>query len=513
VKTAVAVLAGLLALSACGGGGQAGTTAGIGPSGEPVAGGTGRIVVATDPRSMDPAHLGNESAYDGALGNALYGTLLVNDPTTQETTYTMAESLVTEDAGQTFTLTLRPGLVYSDGTPLTADDVAFNWEHMKDPMLGSPYAGNAREIESAVPKDDRTLEITLSSPNTSFATQIYETSLNWIAKPETLQAGMEEINARPIGAGPFTLQEWRRQDAIILTRNDRYWDAPRPYLDRLEIRPIREEEQRLNTVISDGADVSQTSAFTSVAQAEQQGLQAARVPIGGGVALVLNNERAPFNDVRARKALSLALDLELIDDSVNEGTGTIPTHLVPPESPYYRDIPLHHHDPQQAQTLLDELAAEGKPLEFALTIYSSPISQRLAQSMQTQLSTLRNITMTTRVIDAAENGPIVNARDFDIITSSIPATGLWIRLRGGAGNNYSGVDDPELNQALDESMRAADTGEIAEHYEVVQRRLSDLTPVIFYTGISLSAYANTDVGGLDLYGKGSLLPEKLWIAP
>lgn len=96
-----------------------------------------------------------------------------------------------------------------------------------------------------------------------------------------------------------------------MVRNATYWDAPRPHLERLELVIVEDEEQRLNTVISDG-------------------------------------------------------------------TGTVPTTLFPPESPYFRDIPLQQHDQAQAQALLDELAAEGTPVEFVLTIHSTPISQRTA---------------------------------------------------------------------------------------------------------------------------------------
>ncbi|MBB3665607.1 peptide/nickel transport system substrate-binding protein [Prauserella sediminis] len=510
MKTTAVVLAGLLTLTACGGGGAG---AGVGPSGDPVQGGSARILIQDDPRSLDPAMLSNEAAFTASVGNALYGQLIVNDQDTGEISYLLAQDLTSKDAGETFTLTLKEGLEYSDGSPLTADDVKFNWEHIADPAAASSYAGNAREIESLKAVDDRTLTIKLRNPNTQFASEIYETSLNWIAKPETIQAGPEEINSRPIGAGPFVLTEWRRQDAMVFSRNKSYFDKPRPYLDTLEIGMVQDEEQRLNTVVSGGADLAQETQFPAISGAEQQGLQVARTSMGGGVALVLNNDKAPFDDVRARKALSYGLDLNLINDAVNDGTGTVPNTLFPKNSPFFQDIPLHRHDPDRAQALLDELAAEGKPLDFTMTIYSSPAAQRLAQSMQTQLSALKGVTMKTRAIEIAETGQVLAAGDFDILTSSIPDTALWLRLRGEAGNNYSGVDDPQLNQALDAARRATDQDEVAAKYKTVQQRLSELTPVIFYTGLAMAAYGNTDVGGIELYGKGSPRVDMLWTQP
>ncbi|MBB3665486.1 peptide/nickel transport system substrate-binding protein [Prauserella sediminis] len=460
---------------------------------------------------MDPAMLANEAAFTASIGNAIYGQLIVNEPGTRDISYVLAEKLVTQDAGATFTLTLKPGLVYSDGTPLTADHIKFNWEHTADPAVASSYAANAQEITSMTAVDERTLKFSLRNPNAQFASEIYETSLNWIGKPEAIQTGLEDATAKPIGAGPFTLTEWRRQDTIVLDRNDNYFDKPRPHLDTLEIGILGDEEQRLDTVVSGGADIAQEVQPSAISQAEGQGLQVARAPLGGGVALVLNNRKAPFDDLRARRALSYALDLELIDDAVNRGTGTVPNKLFDSSSPYYSDITLHRHDQEKAQELLNELASDGIPLDFTITIYSSPAAQRMAESMQTQLSALNNINMKIRVIDNAQTGKIIAADDFQVLTSSLPETSLWNRLRGGAGNNHSGVDDPALNEALDEARRTTDDHELAAAYQDVQQRLKELVPVIFYTGIDMAAYANPDVGDLDVYGKGSLRVDQIWI--
>ncbi|MBB3665602.1 peptide/nickel transport system substrate-binding protein [Prauserella sediminis] len=501
----------MFALAACGGGGE--ESAATGPAGDPVSGGTARLLIQDDPRSLDPALLSNDVNYTAAVGNALYGQLIVNDPETGELTHVLAESLETSDAGATFTLTLKPDLVHSDGTPFTAEDVKFNWERMADPATGSPYAGNAREIDELTVTDDRTLKIALRNPNAQFSTEIVETALNWIAKPDTLRKGAEEVNDRPIGAGPFTLTEWRRQDVIALERNDNYFDQPRPYLDALEIRMIADEEQRLDTVLNDGADLAQEAQSPAIARATDSGMQVARSDIGGGIAIVFNTQQAPFDDVRARQAINHALDLELVDDAVNQGTGVVPTHLFPKESPYYKDIPLHTTDKSRAQTLLDELAAEGTPLTFSLTVYSSPSAQRMAQSVQTQLGDLRNLTLKIRTIEHAEIGGIFASRDFEAITSSVPANGLWIRLRGGAGNNYSGIDDPEMNRALDASRRTNDDAELTEHYEVVQRRLAELSPIVYFQGLAQTLYAREDVGGIAVYGRGSPRVDQIWLQP
>ncbi|MER2221262.1 MAG: ABC transporter substrate-binding protein, partial [Rhodococcus sp. (in: high G+C Gram-positive bacteria)] len=228
----------------------------------------------------------------------------------------MAENFFSTDGGKTFTLVLRDGLTFSDESPFTAQSVKTAWEHVKDPATASPDIPQARMIESTAVEDDRTLSINLVEPIPSYANAILQTSLNWIASPETLAADQAHKDSNPIGAGPYTLESWSRQDVIRLARNENYYDAPRPYLKRLEIRAIPDAEQRYNTLLTGGADLALEGSWQNVDKARNTGLQSSVVKLGGGTALVLNNTKAPFNDPRARKALATALNLDMLNTAV-----------------------------------------------------------------------------------------------------------------------------------------------------------------------------------------------------
>ncbi|QII07338.1 ABC transporter substrate-binding protein [Rhodococcoides fascians A25f] len=514
--TVVAAAALLLLSAACGGGGNSqtsGSTVG-GPAGEPVLGGTARIIENAEPRSLDPAVIANSYANSPVLGNALYGTLMINDPETNEIEYKMAEDFSTSDGGKTFILELRDGIAFSDGTPYDAAAVKTAWEHVKAPSTASPDRPQAGLIESAEVVAPTTLKVTLTEPVPNFANAVLQTSLNWIASPATLAADQATIDSKPIGAGPFTLVRWSRQDVIELTRNDNYYDAPRPYLDKLEIRAIVDPDQRYNTLVSGGADLALEGVWTNIDKASKGGLQNSVVPLGGGIAMVLNNTKAPFDDVRARTALSHALDLEGLDNALYQGTGEIPRTLFDESSPFYKDIPLAEQDLAEAQSLLDELAAEGKPLEFSLSVF--PGNSDFGEAVQTQLSTLENITVNVQVIDLAEYGRIMGQKDYDVITSTVmfadPEPRLWLGFNSKSNGNYSGVDDPALDDALNRGRVATDESERVVAYEEVQNRLAELNPVIFYTRASPGVMAGTQVGGVEQYGIGSVLPETLWIA-
>ncbi len=213
--------AGALLLSACGASGtDTGSQTSVGAEdGDPVAGGTADVLQPAEPRSLDPASLSNTFSHQPVVGNALYGTLMINNLDTFEIEYKMATDFSTADGGTTFTLTLQPGLTFTDGTPLDASAVKFNWDRLRDPALGSTAIRQAAQVTNSEVVDPTTLTITLAAPNPHFPQGMLGTSMNWIASPAALQKGQAAFDENPVGAGPFTLTEWTRQSVIELEKN------------------------------------------------------------------------------------------------------------------------------------------------------------------------------------------------------------------------------------------------------------------------------------------------------
>ncbi|WP_024796542.1 ABC transporter substrate-binding protein [Tomitella biformata] len=518
IKKRVLVALGVAAVlfaGACGsGGGDSAQVGGVsGPSGEAVFGGTATAIQLAEPRTLDPVAVQNAWSNSPLLFNALYGTLWVENVETGEIEYKIAEDLSTADGGKTFTLVLRDGVEFSDGTPLDASAVKFAWDRMKDPGVVVADLAQAAMLESTEVVDARTLTVTLVEPVPGFAQAVLQTSLNWIASPATLAADQSVMDSNPIGAGPFTLERWSRQDVIVLTKNDNYYDAPRPYLDKLEIRTIADPDQRYNTVLSGGADLATENRWQNLDRAATAGLQSPELSFNGGTGLVLNMTKAPFDDPRAREALALALDVEAINTSLYEGTGEVPLTLFDESSPFYKDIPLGKHDPVRAQELLDELAAEGKPLDFTMSLFAN--IKDVGEAVQTQLSVFNNVETNIKLIDIAEFGRIMGQKDYEVVINAImfgePEPRLLIGLHSTSIGNYSGIADPELDAALEKGRISEDFAERDAAYEVVQKRIAELNPTIFYTRPAAGIIASPEVGGIKQYGMGSVLAETLWI--
>ncbi|CUU60968.1 peptide/nickel transport system substrate-binding protein [Parafrankia irregularis] len=478
-------------------------------------GGEGRILMLSDPRGLDPATLGNSAPITAVLGNALYGELMTTDDT-GKVVFSMAESFDTADSGGTFTLKLKSGLVFSDGTPLNAEAVKFNWDRTKDPDVGSSYIAEASMIASIEVVDDVTLKATMTSPVAAYAQAIINSSLNWIGSPAALRAGQKSFDEHPIGAGPFTLESWTRQADIRLVRNSRYWDRPKPYLERLTIRSAVDSSQRYNTIVSGGADVAVEADWVNLDKADQAGLPTDLLPLNGGNFMTLNARRAPFNDVRARQAVSAAIDLDAFNLAAFNGTEKeLPEKLFNDTSPFYSDTVLHTADKEKAQRLFDELAAEGKPVNFTFTTFPTSQGRVMAENVQTQLSSFRNVKAEVKVIDFTQVAAIRTTYDFDAVISSAffqdPEPRLLIAFDQDSSANLSGVKDAQLSQALHTGRTATTVEARKAAYETVQKRLAEVVPVVFLARTASGIIAGKDVGGIQQYGTGSLQPEELWI--
>lgn len=510
----LAICCAALVVAACGGGSSATNT---GPEGDPVPGGTARIIQAAEPRTLDPTAMGNSWAINSVLGNALYGTLMINEPDQGNIEFMMAEDFSTKDGGATFELRLRPNLRFSDGSPLDAAAVKFNWDRHKDPANGSSYVEDAMMIASTEVVDPTTLEVSMRSPAPHFAYAIVESSMNWIASPAALTAGREAFDGKPIGAGPFVLERWARQDVIELVKNPTYWDAPKPYLDRILLQTNSDTSQRYNTLISGGADLIIDSSMGIQTRLKDQGFPSQVAPLNGGQHLTLNTRRAPFDDARARQAVAAAIDVTALDLALQDGMGEPSTSLFRESSPYYVDgLDLHKMDHELAQRLFDELASEGKPVSFTFIATQQSENRVLAESVQAQLSAFKNVTVNVEIVDIIALLRLRQTHGFDMMVGTAhftdPEPRLWTAFHGASARNTSGINDEKLNAALDLGRTSTDPEERKAAYRTVQERLIELAPAVFTIRTVAAAATGKNVGGLQMYTAGSVLPEELWIA-
>jgi peptide/nickel transport system substrate-binding protein len=508
LATATAVL-----LAGCAGGDAVGSTGE--PAGNPVSGGTLRVLEVSQPTGFDPVQVFSSTSMPITY-TALYGQFLI--PNTQTGAYDcgLCKSFTTSDKGATWEVVTREGLTFSDGTPFNAAAIKYNWDRMKDPKFGSASAGIASQIDHIEVVDERTAKLVMTVPTPGFMGLMPIYALQWIASPTALAKGQAEFNKNPIGAGPFLFDSWVPNGTLKLKKNPGYYDAPKPYLDALEIQGVTDNAQRLNALISGQADTILNSEASIFAEGEAAGFKKVEYKFNGGVGLMLNNAKAPFNDVRARQALAYALDLNALSDSITRGYPSAPKTLFTEGSPLFEDIPLATYDPGKAQKLFDELAAEGKPLKFSYTVFPGN-GQLVFDALQSQLQKYKNVTVTPDQRDTSQQGVVGTTGDYQALSSSMafvdPGSRLWGQLHASADRtNYSRFKDAETSAALDAGFTQDPAAQKAA-YKVVQERLAELHPYILYTSYLNGALTTDKVHGAVVYGYTSPAAANLWLQP
>jgi ABC-type transport system substrate-binding protein/serine/threonine protein kinase len=467
------------------------TSTSTGPSSDgippPSRGGTVTVSINADSSTLDPFTARYQAFGDGQRMSALYDPLVVFDPDTGKVTPHLAKSLTSTPDGFTWSLELRPGVRFTDGTPLDADAVQFNWERHADPAVRSAHSNAVRGATMRVVTPTR-LDITLPVPDLTFDHLVAD-ELAYIASPTAVRADPAGFGRHPVGAGPFKLESWTPGEKQVFVRNPDYWQGPdKPYLDSLVFTV--NAEQPVAPVIGGNADVNFQSADRDLQQARSADLELVPTVNAGGVMLGFNSAVAPFDDPRARKAVALALDAAAL--ARDSGSGAVPTRsVVPPRSPLLAGNPPAQPGPDRtaAQALFDQLAASGKPLSF--TVLCGPGEERAMEALKAQLSAYRNVTMRYDVADAARFADTVGKRRFQALwgyeAGADPDTWLFAVTRGGYSGNYLGYRNPTVDKGWD-AVRAATTPEAkAAAYTTILQALNDDPPWWLYAQISVFA--------------------------
>ncbi|ABW12866.1 extracellular solute-binding protein family 5 [Parafrankia sp. EAN1pec] len=471
LRTAAAAALAALAVStvaACGGSTAADGTA---PAAQ---GGTLTVLWPAEPLDLSTDSGFGLQMISGSIERlAVYDALVAITPAA-ELDYRLATSLDSDDS-LTWTLRLREGLRFSDGTPLDAAAVRDNWTLLADPARKSPSAKIAQRIGSFTIVDPTTLRITLKEADGQFPRLVAQTPLTFIGSPTALRAKGDGFKTAPVGAGAFTVREWLRNDHLTLVRNPT--SSVQAHYDTIVVKSVPDETQRYNTLLAGGADIAFSANLRTGITAVAAGLVTEKAFSDGGLNLLFNITKAPFDDIRARRAVSYALDAQALNKALFDGTAAVPSSFLRDDSPLHSDVPLPRPDRAKAQALFDELAAAGKPVQF--TIISPLNFSNVAEWVQSSLGGFRNVSV--KVDAMAQTLPVLQGGFQATLTGTPrfvdPYPQLALNLGTGGPSNYGKFSDPALDAALREGQQSRDTAVRVRAYETAQRIIAEQLPL------------------------------------
>jgi peptide/nickel transport system substrate-binding protein len=490
VVLAVAFVVLLLPLAACGP--QAGTT-----TGEEGQGGTIIVGLQAEPTSLDSAQLSDYNSFRAAFG--LYDSLLHFKDESTEVEPSLAESWEISDDGLVYTLKLRQGVKYHDGTDFKAEDVKFNIERQIDPNhpyhdTGEfPYAeftwGMVDNIEVV---DDSTVKIALKEP---FAPFINHLAMHpaAMASPTAIEKFGRDFSIQPVGTGPFKFVSWNPGVELVMERNPGYWREP-PKVEKIIFRPIIEDQARLTELESGGvnfivnvppdelARLKGDDRFTVV---EQPGMHTWWV--------AFNHSRAPYDDVRVRQAMNYAINKEAIVDNILKGTGVVAINPLPPVVwSYTDDIQRYDYDPEKAKQLLAEagypdgfecvfwVPESGSGMQQPVTMGTAMQADLKAVGIDCKIETFEWGTYLDKVFVPPEEA------EFDLMEMSWigdngdPDNHLYILLSGEQwpphGYNAGFYKNDKVDALLREARTTLDVAKRTDLYQQAQKLIAEDPP-------------------------------------
>jgi len=278
------------------------------------------------------------------------------DPATREVYAALGTQLPQAIDEVTYTVTLRDGAVFHDGTPVTSDDVVFSFERVLDPENNSIYAGFIGFIDRVTAVDETTVEIHLNHPFSLVAERLANVK---VVPRHLVEADYEAWNAIPVGTGPFRMISAVPDDAIVFERFDDY-SGPRPARAAGLVWNLLSDPAARVTAMSSGTvtaieDVPYIDIPTLTGTVDVRSVQSF-----GTLFMMFNTESAPFDDVRVRQAFLYALDMDQIISVGMLGNATAATSFLPATHPnYHTASTVYTHNPELARELLEEAGASG----------------------------------------------------------------------------------------------------------------------------------------------------------
>ncbi len=460
------------------------------------------------PRDLDPARTtGSAAGYIGLL----YSGLVRLSPNLQVVP-DLAESWVINADGTEYTFTLREGLTFATGQPLTAADVQFSWERAADPETGSTTVatymadivgvseklnGDAESIAGIEVIDDRTLVVTLDGPKPYFLAKLtYPTS--YVVDEESVgSVDDDEWVFDPNPSGPYDLADYQENEMITFVRNDAYY-AP-PAIQNV-LYQIARVGNRISLFASGEVDLvylGATDALEVQKSSHPQHDQWVSTASLCTTLVQMNNTMPPMDDLNVRRAFALAVDKDGLNELLSEGTNLVADTIFPPAMPGYSQTFAQE---QSAQRFNEEAAraalaasqyAEGLP---PVVISAGGFGDSERDDLNAMVEMWRDVLdaeVTIEFLDPVNFSDVVSTDHGHMVSYGWcadyvdPENFLDVLYHSESAYNVSGYVNEEVDALLEEARVTLDVGErLALYQQIEQMLIADGAAIPLSHGIS-----------------------------
>jgi peptide/nickel transport system substrate-binding protein len=452
-------------------------------------GGTLIAAWAQDPVSLDPQVTSAYSSFQ-VLENVL-DTLVALDQQ-DKIVPSLASSWESSADGLTWTFHLRHDVKFSNGRPMTAQDVVYTYDRMLDPKTGSGNAYLLAGVEKVTAPDDYTVQFRLKAPNVALLGHLAVNKSVGIIAKESVENGT--IKTQPIGTGPFMIADFEPGNKVVLKKNPYYWKAGLPYLDEVDIRIITDESVRQTGLLAGDIDWAISVPPQSLDQLQNaQGVVVDKTTAGAYWYIGVNLKHPPLNDPKVREAINYAINRQNITAAMTFGTGEPTQDPIPSSSAWAYNYAPYSYDPAKAKQLL---ADAGYPNGFRMQIMPTtqyPESVRGAQVIQQELQQI-GVRVTIKTLEWAQWLQEEGKGNYDTYVCSWnglvdPDDYFYAQQKTGEVFNFTGYSNTKVDQLLSEGRKTQGFDQRKAIYQQVNKMVVDDAPYIYmYNPANINAY-------------------------
>ncbi|MCL7669883.1 oligopeptide ABC transporter substrate-binding protein OppA [Enterobacter cloacae complex sp. OE43NF] len=467
-------------------------------------------------QSLDPHKI--EGVPESNVNRDLFEGLLVTDVEGHPAPG-VAEKWENKDF-KVWTFHLRKDAKWSDGTPVTAEDFVYSWQRLANPNTASPYAsylqyGHIANIDDIIAGkkpvtdlgvkaiDANTFEVTLSEPVPYFYKLLVHPSVSPVPKSAVEKFGEKWTQpANIVTNGAYKLKDWVVNERMVLERNPQYWDNAKTVINQVTYLPISSEVTDVNRYRSGEIDMTYNNMPIELFQKLKKEIpkEVHVDPYLCTYYYEINNQKAPFTDVRVRTALKLALDRDIIVNKV-KNQGDLPAYSYTP--PYTDGMKLVEPEwfkwaqekrNEEAKKLLAEAGyTADKPLTFNLLYNTSDLHKKLAIAVASiwKKNLGANVKLENQewktFLDTRHQGTFDVARAGWCADYNEPTSFLNTML-SDSSNNTAHYKSPAFDKLIAETLQVTDDAKRADLYAKAEQQLdkdSAIVPVYYYVNARL----------------------------
>jgi peptide/nickel transport system substrate-binding protein len=475
-------------------------------------------------QELNPLQIRNGNGDIFAINQVLQGLVRSDPQGGFDLQPAIAESWDVSGDGMTYTFHIRKGIKFSDGTPVTAEDVKFSLDRFADPKLNQVLAVAAVGYKESKIVDEQTIKVALSAPVAAF---LYNISIfpAYIVPKALVESQGEKFWDAPVGTGPFKVKELVHGSHITFEANRNYWEAGKPYLDEVRFNFAEDDNSRMLQLKSGGAQAAEGIPYSQISSVKDDGalvLQSNSVPLFVG--MWLNHQREVLKDQAVRQAMQHALDRETINTAIYNGMGTIPNSVLPhlKFDAGADKVPPYAYDLEKAKQLM---AQSKHPDGFSITLQYPAGFEDYKQLGLYLKQAWKKIGIDVELLeqDQATVSDRYYQGDYDLtfpyaqFTSDVVVPDEYAYLLNDPANELYGFfswwHDDDVWRKVQKFGTTTNEQERAELWPQIQQQMLEISPVINVMNLPfLNAYAQ-NVCGADVDALGSDHLENFWLAP